>query len=83
LTGSNVYAVNADATGLTLLSDVPGTTGDIFWSPDGSKAGLHSRNADGRVDVYVVNADVSTRRPPDYTKTRRAYEYASSRQKLP
>ncbi|HEX8336497.1 MAG TPA: hypothetical protein VF621_07190, partial [Pyrinomonadaceae bacterium] len=41
LTGRNVYAVNADATGLTLLSEVPSTTGDIFWSPDGSKVGFH------------------------------------------
>lgn len=83
LTGTNVYAVNADATGLTLLSDVPSTTGDIFWSPDGSKVGFHGSNADGWVDIFVVNSDGSTRHIPNYTKTRRADEFSSSWQRLP
>lgn len=82
-TGSNVYAVNADGSGLKRLSDLPSTSGDIFWSPDGSKVGFHNSNADGWVDIFVVNSDGSTRHTPNYTKTRRADEFASSWQKLP
>lgn len=79
---ANVYAVNPDGTGLTLLSDVPADGGsDIFWSPDGTKVGFHGTNA-GFVDIYVVNAD-GTRKATNYTKSRRDDEFAFTWQRLP
>ncbi|HEX8560153.1 MAG TPA: hypothetical protein VF668_18800 [Pyrinomonadaceae bacterium] len=77
-----IYAVNADGSGLTALSDVQSTSGEIFWSPDGSKVAFHGGNADGWLDLYVVGADGSTRRADNYTKTRRADEFAQSWQKV-
>ncbi|MET0650495.1 MAG: hypothetical protein ABW208_28125 [Pyrinomonadaceae bacterium] len=84
LSGNNVYAVNADGSGLARLSDMTCSSGDIFWSPDGSKVSFHNGNADNWMDIYVVNADGSTKRnAPNYTKTKRADEFASSWQRLP
>ena len=79
---NNVHVVKWDGTSLTTVSDVPCSSGGIFWSPDGSKVGFHDANADGMVDVFVVNADGSTRRATNYTKTKRADEFASSWQKM-
>jgi Tol biopolymer transport system component len=65
------------------LSDTQSNNGNIFWSPDGSKVGFHSANANGCMDIFVVNSDGSGRRSAaNYTKTRAADEYASSWQKL-
>lgn len=77
--GGNVYAVGADGSGLTQLSDFT-ATGSVFWSPDGAKVGFHNANV-SFVDIYVVNAD-GTRRASNYTKTRRDDESASSWQKI-
>ena len=82
LTGNHVYAVNANGTGLTRLSDMACSGVNVFWSPDGAKVGFHNGNADGWVDILVVNSDGSTtRNAPNYTKTKRADEFASSWQK--
>ena len=77
-----VYVVKADGTGLTAASDVPSSSGGIFWSPDGLKLGFHNVNTDGYVDIFIVNADGSGRRAVNYTKTRRADEFAYSWQTL-
>lgn len=74
----DVYVVNADGTGLMHLGDVPATSGDIFWSPDGTKVAFHSGNADNWVDILVIAADGTGRRAVNYTKTRRADEFALS-----
>ena len=78
----NVHVVKSDGTGLVSVSDVPASGGNLFWSPDGSKVGFHNSNADGAVDVFVVSSDGSSRRAVNYTKTRRADEFASSWQRL-
>ncbi|HEX6182837.1 MAG TPA: hypothetical protein VFZ44_02925 [Pyrinomonadaceae bacterium] len=79
---SNVYVAKADATSLTAVSDEPCSSGGIFWSPDGAKVGFHGGNADGWVDIFVVSADGAGHRAVNYTKTRRADEFASSWQKV-
>lgn len=78
---SNVYAVNPDGTGLTLLTDMPADGGSaLFWSPDGTKVAFHNSNA-SFVDICVANAD-GTRRATNYTKSRRDDEFASTWQKV-
>ena len=77
-----IYAVNANGSGLKRLSDMQSTSGNIFWSPDCSQVGFHNTNADGWVDIFVVNSDGSTRKTTNYTKTKRADEFSSSWQKL-
>ena len=79
----DVYVVNADGSQLTPVSDVRSSSGSVFWSPDSTKVGFHNANADGWVDIFVVDADGSSRRAANYTKTRRADEFAYSWQKLP
>ena len=49
---------------------------------DGAQVGFHSGNADGWVDIFVVNSDGSSRRAPNYTQTRRTDEFAYSWQKV-
>ena len=78
-----VYAVNADNTGLTRLSDLQSMDGNIFWSPDCSQVGFHSANADNWVDIFVVGSDGSAHKTANYTKTKRADEFSASWQKLP
>ncbi len=81
--GNSVHVVKADGSGLTPLSDTQSNSGNIFWSPDGSKVGFHSANASGWMDIFVVNADGSGRRSAaNYTKTRAADEFAYGWQKL-
>lgn len=82
LTGNRVHVARADATSLAAVSDVLSGGGDIFWSPDGSMVGFHDTNADGMVDIFVVKADGLSRRALNYTKTKRADEFASSWQKM-
>ncbi len=74
---AGVYAVNPDGTGLTLLTDMAGTSLDPFWSPDGQQVGFRN---DG--DIHVVNSGGSTRHAANYTKTRRALEQGNSWQKI-
>ena len=78
----DVYDVNADGSQLTPVSDVRSSSGSVFWSPDATMVGFHNGNADGWVDIFVVSADGSSRRAANYTKTRRADEFAYSWQKL-
>jgi TolB protein len=73
-----VYAVNTDGSGLMMLSDMPGISSGSFWSPDGRKVAFQNGG-----DVHVVSADGTSRRPANYTKTKRADEFASSWQCLP
>ncbi len=81
LAGNAVYVVNGDGTGLTPVSDVPSSSGDIFWSPDGSKVAFHNANDLGSMDMFVVASDGSSRRAVNYTKSRRADEFGHSWQK--
>ncbi|HEX8500275.1 MAG TPA: hypothetical protein VF659_06765 [Pyrinomonadaceae bacterium] len=76
------HVVKPDGTGLVSVSDAPASSLTLFWSPDGSKVGYHNANADGWVDIFVVASDGSGRRAVNYTKTRRADEFAYSWQKL-
>jgi TolB protein len=77
-----VYLVYPDGSGLTLLSDVPADGGGaVFWSPDGAKVAFHNFS-NGCVDLYVVNADGSSRKASNYTKTKRDDEFASNWQRL-
>jgi Tol biopolymer transport system component len=76
-----LYTAAPDGSALTLLVDgLANGGGDIFWSPDGLKLAFHNNTANC-VDLYVVNADGS-RRPTNYTKTRRDDEFASTWQKI-
>jgi Tol biopolymer transport system component len=53
-----IYVVNADGSGLTNLSNSPGSDGVGAWSLDGSRIAFTS-NRDGNTEIYVVNADGS------------------------
>ena len=79
----SIYAVNTDGTGLTLLSSAAGTKTGLFWSPDGARVAFTNGNEIGFTDVFVVAADGTGRREANYTKTRRADEFAYSWQRLP
>lgn len=55
---TEIYLTNADGTGLTRLTDIPGMESFPVWSPDGTQIAFISwRN--GKQDVYVMNADGS------------------------
>ena len=81
LAGNAVYVVDGDGTGLTSVSDVPSSSGDIFWSPDGAKIAFHNANDLGSMDMFVVASDGSSRRAVNYTKSKRADEFGYSWQK--
>ena len=54
-----VYAVNADGSGLTNLSNSPADDRCCpVWSPDGTRIAFVS-NRDGNDEIYVVNVDAS------------------------
>lgn len=55
-----IWVVNADGTGLTLLTFDPSFgSAKPTWSPDGSKIAFHS-NRDGLIgSIYIMNADGS------------------------
>ena len=63
-----VFVVNSDGTGLTNLSNNPGspTVGNSdsqpSWSPDGTKIAFQS-NRLGNPDIWVMNADGTGARP--------------------
>jgi Tol biopolymer transport system component len=82
-TNGGVYAVNSDGSGLMLLSAEPSSTGSIFWSPDGTRVAFHNTDANGGVDLFVVNSDGFGRKTDNYTKTKKANEFASSWQRNP
>jgi dipeptidyl aminopeptidase/acylaminoacyl peptidase len=62
----DIYAVNADGTGLRALDDGPGFKSHPSWSPDGSKvvyAVLPANDEPGEgADIWVVDADGSGKR---------------------
>jgi TolB protein len=77
-----VYVVKPDGTGLALVSSEPCSGGDIFWSPDGTRIGFNDSGAGGFYDTFVVNSDGSDRKADNYTKTKRADEFACSWQRV-
>jgi Tol biopolymer transport system component len=51
-----VFSINPDGTGETVLTDHPARDGDPSFSPDGTKIAFESFR-DGSSEVYVMNAD--------------------------
>jgi Tol biopolymer transport system component len=56
-----IYAINADGTGLTRLTNNHVWDQGPDWSPDGRRIAFYSKR-NGRHDVYVMNADGSAQR---------------------
>ena len=54
----HVWLMNADGTGLTLLTDIGGGNSSPTWCPDGSKVAFDSTR-DGDHEIYVIDADGS------------------------
>jgi Tol biopolymer transport system component len=53
---NDIYAVNANGTGVVNLTDNAAHDYDPAWSPDRSKIAF-STNRDGNYEIYVMNAD--------------------------
>jgi dipeptidyl aminopeptidase/acylaminoacyl peptidase len=53
-----IYAMNADGSGQTRLTDNPASDHAPAWSPDGSKIAFRSYR-DENAEIYVMNADGS------------------------
>ena len=54
----DIYVMNADGSGVTRLTDHPGSNLSPDWSPDGGQIAFTS-DRDGDWDIYVMNADGS------------------------
>ncbi len=52
----NIYAMNADGSGLVRLTNAAAQDNFPNWSPDGKQIAFQS-NRDGNLEVYVMNAD--------------------------
>src|SRR6266536_942264 len=87
----DVYAVNADGSGLRRLTNDPGADFDPSWSPDGRRIAYRheGRGGDSTAEIYVMNANGSqqrnlTRRPgqdhsPAWSPDGRRIAFASVR----
>jgi Tol biopolymer transport system component len=53
---AEIYAMNADGSGLVRLTNDPATDQSPAWSPDGSRIAFVS-DRDGPLNVYTMNAD--------------------------
>lgn len=53
---ADIYAMQADASGLRRLTRDPGADTDPAWSPDGTRIAFTS-NRDGNDEIYVMNGD--------------------------
>ncbi len=51
-----IYAMNADGTGQSNVTNSAGLDGGPAWSPDGTKIAFHT-NRDGNFEVYLMNDD--------------------------
>jgi Tol biopolymer transport system component len=57
---SEIYVMNADGTGRTRLTDIPGHDHwPPTWSPDGERIAFTSDGAKGIGEIYVMNSDGS------------------------
>jgi Tol biopolymer transport system component len=54
----DLYVMNADGSGVTVLTADSATEGRPAWSPDGTKIAFSS-DRDGNNEIYVMNADGS------------------------
>ncbi|MFC2030734.1 DUF885 family protein [Chloroflexota bacterium] len=54
----HVWLMNADGSGLMLLTDIGGGNTSPTWSPDGTRLAFDSTR-DGDHEIYVINADGS------------------------
>ncbi|MFP4438894.1 MAG: DUF5050 domain-containing protein [Chloroflexaceae bacterium] len=55
---SEIYAMNADGSEVTRLTNYPADEGDPAWSPDNSQI-VFTSDRDGNSEIYVMNADGS------------------------
>lgn len=56
---SEIYAMNADGTGVVNLSNSPSHDSEPAWSPDGHRIAFDSDRGGSGFDVWVMNADGS------------------------
>ena len=54
----DIYAVNADGSGLTNVTNDPQSYYSFTWSPDGSRIAFQSFR-DGNAEIYTINPDGS------------------------
>ena len=55
----DLYVVNVNGMGMRRLTSMPGIEQEPAWSPDGTRIAFSATGEDGRVDIWVVNADGS------------------------
>ncbi len=55
----DIYAIDADGSGLTRLTTSPAPDTEPAWSPDGTKIAFASRRGGLDLDIFVMNADGS------------------------
>jgi Tol biopolymer transport system component len=55
---SDIYTVHADGSGLTNITNRPGSDSNPFWSPDGKRIAFE-REQNGFTQIYLMDADGS------------------------